>query len=82
MYDPRYSPAYQIPFQPLYETTRLEIERSIFTLEEKFRRVIPSIFSAKKSILNFQPPLWSPSLNWNTNKIIMIDSVLLNKTKD
>ena len=52
-YDPRLS-AYQIPYQPLFESTRHEIERSLFSLEEKLKRVCFIISRESKSIFNLQ----------------------------
>jgi hypothetical protein len=65
-WDPRIT-AYQIPYQPLFETTKQEIERSLLALEEKLRRVHRLIFrgntSTKKSTKGetaFHRPLLSP----------------------
>ena len=36
-WEPRMN-SYQIPYQPLFETTKQEIERSLFALEDKLRK--------------------------------------------
>lgn len=46
-FDPRLT-AYQIPYEPIFETTKQEIERSLFSLEEKLRRVTLLIYSVEK----------------------------------